>query len=53
MILFQLIMVLSRENELETPKELSKEDTKRKSDIKERCLEALRLAEDYGLIKKS
>ncbi|XP_021950325.1 protein unc-45 homolog B isoform X2 [Folsomia candida] len=51
--LFELIMVLSRQGDIEPPKELSKEDVKNKADIKQRCNEALRKAEDYGLIKKS
>lgn len=46
-------MVLSRQGDIEPPKELSKEDVKNKADIKQRCNEALRKAEDYGLIKKS
>lgn len=46
-------MVLSRQADLEPPKELSPEDLKKKADVKDRCLSALRKAEDYGLIKKS
>jgi hypothetical protein len=46
-------LVLSRQEDIEPPKELSSEDAKKKSDIKDRCLQALRKAEEYGLIKKS
>jgi hypothetical protein len=50
----QLIMVLSRQELTEAElSKLSKEDAKKKTDIQERCLDALKQAEEYGLIKKS
>jgi len=52
--LIQLIMVLSRQEP--TPEELSKlskEEAKKRTDVRDRCLMALKKAEEYGLIKKS